>query len=242
MRYGFTKLTFVSMVIFFSFLKAASGSMYVYPMEVTVGLKGASQLKVISQGDEVQFIKVNLKQVLDPGTKKEKEKQIDSSDLASIIITPQKIALSPTSERVVRLVSVIPPKKETTWRAYFESVNEDNFISQQVASDSSLSKTNIGVNVVWGVLIHVAPEKIAPSLKILDNGGKISNNGTIRIPVKELGTCNNAGQCQWKKISLTVYPDTEASVPNVTFVQDKEYRIKYFNWITGKTEEISLIR
>ncbi len=224
----------------FSQINTASGAMYVYPMEVSVGLKGASQIKVISQDNDVQFIKVSLKQIFQPGTAQEKEKTSDASSVAGLIITPQKIALSPASERVVRLVSVMPPEKETTWRAYFESVNEDNFIVQQGDLKKSTATASIGVNVVWGALIHVAPEKVQASLLFIEGSGKVLNNGTIRIPVKEVGVCDQSGQCQWIKVSATIYPDTEARLAGITFSRDKKYRIKYVNWITEKTEEISL--
>ncbi|BEM54860.1 fimbrial protein [Serratia marcescens] len=240
MKLSIIRVACVVTCAFFMQINATSGAMYVYPMEVSVGFNGASQIKVISQDNDVQFIKVSLKQIFQPGTAQENEKASDASSAAGLIITPQKIALSPASERVVRLVSVMPPVKETTWRAYFESVNEDNFIAQQGDLNAPTGTASIGVNVVWGALIHVAPEKVQASLKIIEGSGKVSNNGTIRIPVKEVGACDKSGVCQWKRISATVYPDTEATLTGITFSRDKEYRVKYVNWITKKNEEISL--
>ncbi|MBF4114181.1 fimbrial protein [Enterobacter cloacae] len=242
MEFRVFRLTFAAISAFFMQIGSTSGAMFVYPMEVPVGLKGASQIKVISQDNDVQFIKVSLKQIFQPGTAQENEKASDASSAAGLIITPQKIALSPASERVVRLVSVLPPKKETTWRAYFKSVNEESFITPRGDLKRNTATASIGVNVVWGVLIHVAPEEVQPSLTFIDGNGKILNNGTIRIPVKEVGSCKKSGQCQWIKVSATIYPDTEVSLPGIKFSHDKEYRIKYVNWITGKTEEISLSR
>lgn len=227
---------------FITLMNSASGAMYVYPMEVSVGLKGASQIKLFSQDNEVQFVKVSLKKIFQPGTKQESEKPSDASSASGIIITPQKIALSPASERVVRIVSVMPPEKETTWRAYFEGVNEDDFITQRTDSKKTSGMASVGVNVVWGALIHVAPRKVHASLKFNKSSGKILNNGTIRIPLKEVGDCDMSGKCQWKKISATIYPDTETSLAGITLSSDKDYRFKYVNWITNKTEEISLSR
>jgi hypothetical protein len=242
MEFRIFRLAFFAICGFFIQINVSSGAMYVYPMEVSVGLKGASQIKVISQDNDVQFIKVSLKQIFMPGTAQESEKASDAPSANGLIITPRKIAISPASERVVRLISVMPPEKETTWRAYFESVNEDNFITHQGDLTTSAAIASIGVNVVWGVLIHVAPEKIRASLEFIDTSGRVLNNGTIRIPVKEVGVCDKLGHCQWKKVSVTVYPDTEVSLAGITFSRDKEYRIKYVNWITEKTEEISLSR
>lgn len=171
-------------------------AMYVYPMEVSVGKTGSSQIRLVSQDDSVQFIKVSLKQVHEPGTNQEDETAIDDTDSTVLTITPQKIALSSGSERIVRLVSIIPQYKETTWRAYFESVNEDNYLNQEFKSQDGNDAANIGVNVIWGALIHVAPEHIVPSLKINEKNGLIVNDGTIRIPVRELGVCGTDGKCQ----------------------------------------------
>ena len=228
--------------IFFAQVNSASCAMYIYPMEVAVGMKGASQIKVISQDKDVQFIKVNLKKVEQPGTAQEHEHSIDNTSASGLVITPEKIALSASSQRVVRLVSIVPPEKETTWRAYFESVNDANFIPLP-GSDTNLSKTaNVGVNVVWGALIHVAPEKIMASLKIVDGTGKVSNDGTIRIPINQLGICDKSGQCQWKKLSSIVYPDTVVKLHDISFDKSKSYRVKYKNWITGNDEELTLSR
>ncbi|WP_241585913.1 fimbrial protein [Rosenbergiella epipactidis] len=223
-------------------VNSASCAMYIYPMEVAIGMKGASQIKVISQDNDVQFIKVNLKKIVQPGTAQEHEESSDNTSAAGLVITPEKIALAASSQRVVRLVSIFPPKKETTWRAYFESVNEANLIPLP-GSDRNLSKTaNLGVNVVWGALIHVAPEKVITSLKIVDETGKVSNEGTIRIAIDELGICDKSGECQWKKISSTVYPDTVITLKGISFDKNKEYHIKYNNWITGKNEELTLAK
>ncbi|WP_241627792.1 fimbrial protein [Rosenbergiella epipactidis] len=226
--------------VLFLNIKTASCAMYVYPMEVELGVKGASQIKVISQDDSVEFIKVNLKKIEQPGTKQEHEQSIEDMSASGLIVTPDKIALSASGQRIVRLVSVIPPKKETTWRAYFESVNEANFIALPGSDDKGSKTTSLGLNVIWGALIHIAPEKAIASLKIKDGSGDILNDGTIRIPINELGTCDKSGQCQWKKISQTIYPDTVVNIKDISFDKNKEYRIKYKNWITQSNEELTL--
>lgn len=134
----------------------------------------------------------------------------------------------------------MPPPKETTWRAYFEGVNEDNFLAPPDAVKKKDNTASIGVNIVWSALIHVAPKNAVASLKLNGNNGKVINDGTIRIPVKELGACGSDSQCQWKKMAVTIYPDTEMHFPDVNFSSEKNYRIKFFNWIKNKTEEIPL--
>ncbi|MDX7626713.1 fimbrial protein, partial [Enterobacter bugandensis] len=101
--------------------------MSVYPMEESVDTKGISQIKLIFKSDEVQFVKITLKKIMNPGTSSEKEVTADESNADEVAVVPAKIALAAGTERVVRIVSLLPPKKETTWRAYFESVDEREF-------------------------------------------------------------------------------------------------------------------
>ncbi len=226
------------LIVFFSW-GAAHAAMTVYPMEASIGRGGVSQVRVISQGDKVQFIKINVKKIINPGTKLEHEISVGMDDTADLIVTPSKIALSAGSERVVRLISLTPPEKETTWRAYFEGVRGEDFIDYPDGNNKS--NASIGVNIVWGALIHVMPKKIVPSIKIRRlNEGRIVNDGTIRIPIKEIGVCDKNGECKWKKMTVIVYPDMELDIKKFNFVTGVKYRVKYLNWISKKIEEIPL--
>jgi hypothetical protein len=40
----------------------------------------------------------------------------------------------------------------------------------------------LGVNVIWGALIHLAPEKSVVSLD--PSQGTLKNNGTLRVPLR----------------------------------------------------------
>lgn len=211
-------------------------AMYVYPMETSVGESGASKIRVISQDKEVQFVRIKLKKILNPATNKESESESDMTDASQLIITPQKIALSAGGERLVRIVSVNPPKKETTWRAYFEGVNEDAYNMNPGDGKDTVGDAQVGVSIIWGALIHVAPEKVIASAEYSPSSGKLINKGTIRLSVKELGTCRAANDCTWEKKELTLYPDCELSMPGVTFLPTRTYKIKYFNWIKNTTE------
>lgn len=223
------------------FLGVISGpvnaAMYVYPMETSLGENGASQIRVISQDNDVQFVMIKLKKILDPAENNEREVDSDMSDASQLIVTPQKIALSAGGERVVRLVSVNLPQKETTWRVYFEGVNEAAYNFTSGREGNAPGDAQVGVNVIWGVLVHVAPQKEVASMEYTPTSGKVTNTGTIRIPVKEVGTCRAASDCTWEKKEVTFYPDSEKAIPGVTFSPGRTYKIKYFNWIKN-TEEV----
>lgn len=214
--------------------------MYVYPMEASVGENGSSQIRVISQDNDVQFVKIKLKKILNPATDKENEVDFDMSDASQLIVTPQKLALAAGSERLVRIVSVNLPQKETTWRVYFEGVNEITYNLSSGESKSTASDAQVGVNIIWGVLVHVAPQKEFARMEYSRASGKVINSGTIRIPVKEFGTCSSASDCKWEKKKITFYPDSVLSIPGVKFLPGKTYKIKYFNWIKNTTEVMEL--
>jgi P pilus assembly chaperone PapD len=234
------KFSYLSVLCASLVCNASQAAMYVYPMETAIGENGASQIRVISNDNDVQFVKIKLKKILSPATKQEREVDADMSDVNQIIVTPQKIALSAGGERIVRLVSMNLPAKETTWRVYFEGVSKNAFDSYSIEPKKAANAAEIGVNIIWGALVHVAPLKAVASLKYSPSTGKVINDGTIRIPVKEVGVCNSASECKWEKKTLTFYPDSELSIPGVNFARGNTYKIKYFNWIKNTTEEMEL--
>ncbi|WP_338501847.1 hypothetical protein VRB18_20050 [Erwinia aphidicola] len=125
--------------------------------------------------------------------------EADMSDAGQIIVTPQKIALAAGGERVVRIVSMTPPEKETTWRVYFEGVSETVFNAYSDEKSQAGKAAQVGVNIIWGALVHVAPRKARASLRYIPSTGNILNDGTLRIPVTEVGVCSPGGECRWEK-------------------------------------------
>lgn len=237
----FTSTTqFLTAICASFFFQTTYAAMYVYPMETTVGENGTSQIRVISQNDEVEFVKIKLKKIINPGTKKEHEADADMTDASQIIVTPQKIALAAGGERVVRIVSMTPPEKETTWRVYFEGVSETAFNNNPDDKKNAEKAAQVGVNIIWGALIHVKPRRTEVSLKYIPSTGSLFNDGTIRIPVTDIGLCNPSGKCSWKKKTLTVYPESIIPASGIRFSAGSTYKIKYFNWTNNRTEEIEL--
>lgn len=222
------------------FCFTSRASMVVYPMETSVDKNGSAQIKVLSQSDEVQFIKVSLKRITNPGTPNEKEVPADISSGEALIVTPQKLALTAGGERIVRLVSLSFPPKETTWRVYFESVSENIFNKTNNEESPKRSTAEVGVSIVWGALVHVAPAHTIVSLKYTPDSAEVMNSGTIRLPLRELAICDTTGACSWKKETSTLYPGTTIRLANARFSPEKKYRVKYYNWLKNATEEIEL--
>jgi len=219
---------------------SASAGMTVYPTETAVGETGSAQIRVMSQDEKVQFIRITVKKIIEPGTKNEKEVAAGVADQSALVVTPQKLALTPGGERIVRLVSLFPPDKEATWRVYFESVPEEVFEGQSQSTTPVKSSADVGVSVVWGALIHVAPINPWVSLKYKPATDVIINEGTVRVPIKEIAACTSGHNCVWGTRKTTIYPGTQVHLPKMIWAADKSYRIKYFDWIKNANQEIEL--
>lgn len=221
------------------FSEMALANMSVYPMELNVDKSGAAQIKVASKTDDIQFIRVRQKKILNPGTPLEKEIDVASWKEGGVVVTPEKFALAAGAMRVFRLVSLAPPEKETTWRVYFEGVKQPDSIIPGKA-ESPAATARLGVNVIWGALIHLAPEKSVVSLTIDPLRGTLKNNGTLRVPLREIGVCDADSSCRWIKEDATIYPDTERKLKTLTKVQGQKYKFRYFNWLNKSAEEADL--
>lgn len=234
-------LIFSVTAIFCFFVTADTvAAMYVYPMEASLDDKGTRQLTLLSKDDDVQFVKVTLKQIENPGTPQEREVVSDIGGDTGIAVVPSKIALAAGSERIVRIVSMLPPEKETTWRIYFESVDKNTFTSE--ITGKSLKKdisTQVGVNIIWGVLLHVPPKNALISMKYRPGSSEIVNDGTVRLPLKEIGVCDKQGKCKWQSKVKTIYPDMHIIFKDFTFRPGEQYKFKYTDVTTGNIKEVT---
>ncbi|QIU88231.1 fimbrial protein [Yokenella regensburgei] len=214
-------------------------NMSVYPMELNMDSSGTAKIKVASKSDDIQFIRVTQKKILNPGTPLEKEVDVASWKEGGMVATPAKFALAAGSMRVVRLVSLTPPPVESTWRVYFEGVKQpDNILLEDKNRPAATAK--LGVNVIWGALVHLAPQHPVVSLKINSLEGKIINDGTLRVPLKEIAVCHSGEQCRWFKEDATIYPDTSRKLKTLTSMKGDKYKFRYFNWLTKTSEEADL--
>ncbi|BDS24970.1 fimbrial protein [Enterobacter asburiae] len=192
-----------------------------------------------SKSDDIQFIRVKQKKILNPGTPLEKEIDVPAWQEGGIVVTPEKFALSAGAMRVVRLVSLVPPSKESTWRIYFEGVNQpDSIALREQGHSAALAK--IGVNIIWGALVHIAPAENHISLALDRTHGSLINKGTLRVPLKEIGICDEKDKCHWLKEEATIYPETERNLKSFSQPQGIKYKFRYFNWINKTTEEAEL--
>ncbi|MGR7783798.1 fimbrial protein [Klebsiella aerogenes] len=197
------------------FAEMTQANMSVYPMELNVDSSGTAQIRVASKSDDIQFIRVRQKKILNPGTPQEKEVEMAAWKDGGVVVTPEKFALAAGALRIVRLVSLTPPEKESTWRVYFEGVKQPDSILP-AASAGTPASAKLGVNVI------------------------LKNDGTLRVPLKEIGVCDTSDKCRWIREDATIYPDTERKLKSLTQNHGQKYKFRYFNWINKTAEEADL--
>ncbi len=235
---------FLLIVMTFLSMPAALANMSVYPMEVTLNSQGAAQVQTLSQSGEAQFIKVSIKRIDRPATQSEKEILIEDAVSRSLIATPDKFALASGSQRIIRLISLKPPEKETAWRVYFEAVGAPEELKDNTGKENKISN-QVGINLVWGVLVHIPPKHAVLSLIPLSSSD-VKNNGTVRVVIREVALClqkNNSGSCRWKQEHATVYPDETLRLKSWAPAEinaAREIKIKYVDQKTRSMNEYVL--
>lgn len=238
------KIFLIVTLLIFIAGRSACANMSVYPMEVALNNQGAAQIQTLSQSGEAQFIKVSIKKIERPATPFEKEIAVNDAVSPSLIATPDKFALASGSQRIIRLISLQPPEKETAWRVYFEAVGAPDELKDKSGQDNKITN-QVGINLVWGVLVHIPPKNPVLSLRQL-TGSEVKNNGTVRIVIREVGICPQgkmSGSCQWKKEHATVYPDETLTFKSWTPAQlnsAHEIRIKYVDQNSKSLNEYAI--
>lgn len=225
---------------YFTLSSYASAGISVYPIEVNLGNSGNTKIEVMSQSDKVSFVKVSEKKIINAGTPQEKEVGVEGVDDGGLIITPLKLAITPGSSRIVRLVTLNPPEKETTWRVYIQEVSAEEFNSVDNNKPQRKASAEVGVNIVWGALVHVLPRRPVFSLGFDPKSGMIFNTGNSRIKIQQIGECSSKGNCVWKKSGASVYPDTHVNVFPFKYNPGASYKVRFLGIPNGENKEIPI--
>lgn len=216
----------------------ASAAFSVYPISVTTNQQGGAQIKIISASKEMDFIKVAVKAIENPGTKEEKERDLIAGE--SLVVTPAKFGLSSGTTRIVRLVNMVPPESEQAYRVYFEPVSN----LDDAPNDDQ--KNKVGVNITWGALVIVPPVKPVEDISYIPVGRQLVNNGNVHIKLSEVGVCKSSSDnnnCKWTKDARTVYPGKTLLLQGAeaqSISPGSTVKIKYISTITQTTLERQL--
>jgi P pilus assembly chaperone PapD len=214
-----------------------SGSVWanveVSPMSTTIASSGVSMVKVISKAEDVRYIKARIVRVTNPGTKQEAETEENIASGTGLIVTPMKLVLAAGQKSNLRIVNVLPPATESVYRIYIESLPSKD---GKAEIDKNKLKTEVGIDLVWGVVVHVKPEN--PKIQLmLDKSKQLYNTGNIHVKINKAGYCpkeHNNDDCQWQKVNRNIYPHQVLSLPG-----DKKpgfLKVEYYDEYTGNTE------
>ena len=195
----------------------AMANVVVYPMTTHIAPEheGIGQIELHSKSDQVQYVKVRVAEIVAPATRDERENTLSADD--ALVVSPQRLVLSPASTRTVRLIAPVAPQEEKAYRVYFEPVDapSDATFEEAVSADVS---TKLGVNLVFGALVRVLPDNGRIGARLVDDGKRLLNNGTLRIGALKIGRCpavDNERDCRWVDVNRSVYPTHHIQMPDI---------------------------
>lgn len=216
-------LTLISLVMLCA--PQVQANMMVYPMllKLSAEKEASATLKVTSQSDTTQYIRVSLKEVLHPATPQEKEADVANWQGQGIVISPMKFALSAGATKTVRVISLNKASDERIFRAYFEPVSAE----QNESDDTRKIQGQVALTLVWGVLIRQIPEKHIYTLQ-REKGAVLINNGNVRVQLHSYSQCEDSqrdDQCSWKEVNSRIYPKEKLPLSGIT--ANKPLRVRY---------------
>lgn len=185
----------------------AHANMSVSPMRATVEQGARTDVRVHSQSAEPQFVRVQLKEIVDPGTPDEREVDLAGGARAPLVASPAKFALAAGGNRLVRLVALADVEKERVLRAYFEGVPPDVEPGEE---DLTSSSAGLQLNLIWGVLVHLLPKDGVVDMQL--EGNVLRNTGTLRLGLTGASECSG-GDCIEHEFRASVFPDAQYRLP-----------------------------
>ncbi|MHC9513935.1 fimbria/pilus periplasmic chaperone [Enterobacter mori] len=208
-------------------------NMSVYPMAVDMNDQGEGSVRVISRTNDVQYIKTTVLSVTGRNTPLEKETEVVGNGSTGLVVMPPKFALPAGSSKMVRLISMEPVQEETTWRVKFEAIPQ---LDDDALTDKNI-KTQLTVNLIWGVLVSVPPAH--PQLNMsLQPAGQIRNDGNQRFKIGKVGLCKKSQtekECVWQDVNENIYPHASYTVKNI--LNYDKVIVQYWDWIEKSTHK-----
>ncbi|HDR9506981.1 fimbrial protein [Burkholderia cepacia] len=186
-----------------------SANMLVYPMAALIGAgnESAAELRIYSKSESTQYVKVSAKRVIDPATDHEREENGTHSGENGIVISPAKFALPAGGTRLVRVIPLGAPQKETLYRVYLQPAAPP---SEDISGTKGDVSGQVNFSLVWAPLIRVLPKASTPDLAV--SAGTLTNTGNVRLGLLDAGACQSErdeSSCQWVKFERSVYPDQQ---------------------------------
>lgn len=210
----------------------------VSPMNAIVPPQGVTLVTVTSKAEGVRFIQTSVKQVLSPATKQENEVVENMSSIENIFVSPSKFVLAAGQSHNIRLVTMNLPATEKVYRLYIESLPAKD---GEAKVDTDKLKTEVGIDLVWGVVVHVPPSNPVIRLTLDSATHQIINDGNFHLKISRVGYCtdsNNDDTCRWFKTNKNLYPSQKLALPENH--QSGKIKVDYYNEYNNSSAEVVL--
>jgi P pilus assembly chaperone PapD len=163
---------------------------------------------VINQGDDIAYVKVEVLEVLNPGTEKEERNIISNPEEIQFVASPSKLAIPPGGRKQVRLVNLAPPGEEKIFRI--------NFTPVLPPLEEKTEGLGVKFVVAYQVLALIHPAQPTENLIIKRDPNSISfhNQGNAYALISNVRQCDKEGEnCQDDLGSKRLYVGNKMMIP-----------------------------
>lgn len=163
---------------------------------------------VINQGDDIAYVKVEVLEVLNPGTEKEERNIINNPEQIQFVASPSKLAIPPGGRKQVRLVNLAPPGEERVFRVNFTPV----LPPLQEPTEGLGVKFVVAYQVL--ALIHPAQPVEKLAIKRDSNSIRFDNQGNTYALISNVRQCDKDGKnCRDDLGSKRLYAGNKMVIP-----------------------------
>jgi len=163
---------------------------------------------VINQGDDIAYVKVEVLEVLNPGTDKEERNIVTNPEQIQFVASPSKLAIPSGGRKQVRLVNLAPPGEERIFRV--------NFTPVLPPLEEKTDGLGVKFVVAYQVLALIHPAQPTENLVVKRDPDSISfdNQGNTYALISNVRQCNKeGGNCQDDLGSKRLYVGNKMMVP-----------------------------
>ena len=187
---------------------------------------------VINQGDDIAYVKVEVLEVLNPGTENEERNLVNNPERIQFVASPSKLAIPPGGRKQVRLVNLAPPGEERVFRV--------NFTPVLAPLEEQTEGLGVKFVVAYQVLALIHPAQPVENLVTQRNANSIQfdNQGNSYALIANVRQCDSEGKnCQDdlgskrlyagnKMVIALPYADTPVSYKLTNFKGSREVTIE----------------
>ena len=163
---------------------------------------------VINQGDDIAYVKVEVLEVLYPGTENEERNIVTNPEQIQFVASPSKLAIPPGGRKQVRLVNLAPLGKERVFRV--------NFTPVLAPLEEKIDGLGVKFVVAYQVLALIHPAQPTENLVVKRDPESISldNQGNTYALISNVRQCDKEGKnCQGDLGSKRLYVGNKMMVP-----------------------------